>query len=120
MNVSTITDVFVEIASKHRVTILVDGLDECQKRQDILVFLRQLGTQGKFFKILVSSQDEADIREALSDVPRMRLEASSACLDRNIDNYISHRLDNDREFKWLKTSFQQVIRERLGTKAKGM
>jgi hypothetical protein len=120
INMSTITDVFVEIASQHQVTILVDGLDECQKRQDILVFLRQLGTQGKFFKILVSSRDEADIRGALSDLRRMRLEASSACLDRDIDNYISHRLGNDREFKWLKPSFQQAIRERLGMKAKGM
>ncbi|KAH8759301.1 hypothetical protein BGZ57DRAFT_944325 [Hyaloscypha finlandica] len=75
---------------------------------------------GKFFKILVSSRDEVDIRGVLSDVPRMRLEASSACLDRDIDNYISHRLDNDREFKWLKPSLQQIIRERLDTKAKGI
>jgi hypothetical protein len=116
----TITEIIIEVASKHRVTILVDGLDECEKRQDILGFLRQLGQKATFAKILVSSRDETNIRQVLSHFPRMRLEASSACLDRDIDHYINYRLSHDRDFKWLKHSFQQTIRERLSTQAKGM
>ena len=119
-NLSTITDVLIEIASQHRVTIVVDGLDECESRRDILNFFRQLGLKGLYINILVSSRDEIDIREILSEFPRMRLEAASACLDHDIDNYIKHRLGNDREFKWLKQSFQLTIQERLSSQAKGM
>jgi NACHT domain len=120
INLATITEILIELGSQHQVTILVDGLDECQRHQDISVFFRQLGKNGTLLNILVSSRDEANIREALSEFPRMRLEAASACLDRDIDNYISHRLGNDSEFKWLKPSFQQFIREHLNTQVKGM
>jgi hypothetical protein len=119
-NLATITDMILEVASQHRVTIFVDGLDECEGREDILDLFRQLGTQGTLLNILVSSRDEADIREALSEFPRMRLETASACLDRDIDSYINHRLAHDRDFKWLKPYFQQIISQRLSTQAKGM
>ena len=119
-NLDTIAEVLLEIASQHRITILVDALDECERHQDILSFLQRLGTKGVFCNVLVSSRDEADVREALLNFPRMPLEASSACLERDIDSYINHRLSHDREFKWLKQSFQQTIRERLNTEAKGM
>lgn len=120
IHLSIIAEVFIEIAYQHRVTILIDGLDECQGRQDILGFIQQLSKRGKFCKILVSSRDEVDIREVLSESPRMRLETASEYLDRDIDNYISHRLGHDREFKWLKQSFQKTIRESLSSQARGM
>jgi len=119
-NLDTMTTILLEIATQNRVTILVDALDECERHRDILSFLQRLGTKGLLFNILVSSRDEANIREALSEFPRMPLEASSVCLNRDIDSYINHRLSHDREFRWLKESFQQTIRERLSTQAKGM
>jgi hypothetical protein len=119
-NLGTITEVLIEIASQHRVTILVDGLDECERRRDILGLFRQLGLKGLYINILVSSRDETDIRETLSEFPRMQLEAASACLDHDIDNYIKYRLGNNREFKWLKQSFQLAIQESLSSQAKGM
>ncbi|KAE9362799.1 hypothetical protein N431DRAFT_306139, partial [Stipitochalara longipes BDJ] len=118
-NLDTITEVLMEIASQHRVTILIDALDECERHRDMLEFLQRLGTKG-FFNILVSSRDEVHIREALSEFPRMSLEASSTFLERDIASYINHRLSHDREFRWLKQSFQQTIRERLSLQAKGM
>lgn len=54
-NLDTITEVLIEIASAHRVTILVDGLDECERRRDILRFFRHLGLKGLHVHILVSS-----------------------------------------------------------------
>jgi hypothetical protein len=91
-NLAMITDMLLEVASQHRVTIFVNGLDECEGREDILDLFRYLGTQGTLLNILVSSRDEADIREALSEFPRMRLETASACLDRDIDSHINYRL----------------------------
>jgi hypothetical protein len=119
-NLDTITEVLIEVASEHRVTILVDGLDECERRRDILRFFRHLGLKGLHINILVSSRDESDIRETLSNFPRMRLEAASACLDHDIESYIRNRLGNDREFKWLKQTFQLTIQECLISRAKGM
>jgi hypothetical protein len=119
-SLSTITEILIEVVSQNRVTIFIDGLDECEERQDILAFFQQLAGEANFSNILVSSRDEADIREMLSGFPRMRLEAASASLNRDINYYINHRLDHDREFKWLKPSFKQIIRERLSAQAKGM
>lgn len=119
-NLVTITEILLQIASQYRVTILVDGLDECEQRRDILGFLRQLGRKGGYLNVLVSSRDEFDIREALSAFPRLRLETASASLDHDIGSYINHRLSHDREFKWLKETFRLTIQERLSSQAKGM
>jgi len=83
------------LTSQHRVAILVDALDECKRRQDILKLFWCLGKRGGPLNVLLSSRDEADIRETLSDFPRMRLEAVSDYLDRDIDCYIDYRLDHD-------------------------
>lgn len=120
IDLGTITEILVQLTSQHRVKIFVDALDECERRAEILEFLHNLSRQGSYLNILVSSRDEPDIREALSGFPRMRLEAASACLDRDIDCYISYRLGHDPVFQWLKPSFKQTIRERLSTQAKGM
>ncbi|KAH7411469.1 hypothetical protein BKA64DRAFT_704576 [Cadophora sp. MPI-SDFR-AT-0126] len=120
ISLGIITEIFLEITSERCVTVLVDGLDECEKRQDILDFFQKLGTKRSYLNVLISSRDETDIREALSDFQRIRLEAVSACLNDDIDLYINHRLSHDRKFKWLKESFQQIIRHCLSTKAKGM
>ena len=119
-SLSTITEILIEVVSQNRVTIFIDGLDECEERQDILAFFQQLAGEANFSNILVSSRDEAGIREMLSGFPRIRVEAASASLDRDINYYINHRLEHDREFKWLKPFFKQTIRERLSAQAKGM
>lgn len=115
-----ISEILLETAIENKITILVDGLDECENRVEILEFFSELGVKAKLMNILVSSRDETDIREAFSEMPRMRLELASAKLNHDIDSYIDHRLSHDREFKWLKESFQQTIRQRLSTEAKGM
>ena len=120
MNLGTIIEILVNLSGQHRIVVVVDALDECESRQDILEFLQKLGTQGSFLNIIVSSRDETDIREMLSDFPRLPLEAAWASLDRDIDCYINYRLSHDRDFKWLKQTFKQTIRERLNTQALGM
>jgi len=119
-NVDTIIDLLVELTSQNGIAIVIDALDECEERDSILDSLRKLSVQGRYLKILLSSRDEADIRENLSEFPRMRLETASASLAGDIDHYINHRLDHDLGFRWLKPSFKQVIRERLSTEAQGM
>jgi hypothetical protein len=119
-NLSTIIEILVDLSSQHRIVIVVDALDECGSREDILEFFQKLGTQGTLLNILVSSRDETDIWEMLSDFPRLPLEAAWASLDRDIDYYINYRLSNDRDFKWLKATFKRTIRERLNTQAMGM
>lgn len=99
--------------------ILVDALDECERQLDILKLFCRLGMQGDPLNLLLSSRDEVDIREMLSDFPRMRLEAVSDCLDRDIYCYIDYRLDYNPEFRRrkLKSSFKQTIRESLRVQA---
>ncbi|KAJ9412638.1 hypothetical protein QL093DRAFT_2548541 [Fusarium oxysporum] len=74
------------------------------KSSCILELFRQLGTQGHHLNILLSSRDEADIREVLSDFPRIRLESVSNCF---------------RMLK-LKPSFRETILQSLRVQASGM
>jgi hypothetical protein len=119
-NIGTITKILTELTSQYRVAILVDALDECERRKEILQLFQRLNSHGRRLALLVSSRDEADIREALADLQPFRLETSSDYLDRDIDYYINHRLGHDQDFKWLKQSFKHAIRERLRKQAHGM
>jgi hypothetical protein len=119
-NLDTIIEILVDLSCQHRVVTVVDALDECGSREDILQFFRKLGTQGSILNVLVSSRDETDIWEMLSDFPRLPPETAWASIDRDIDFYINYRLSHDRDFKWLKQTFKQIIRDRLNTQAMGM
>jgi hypothetical protein len=119
-DLDAIVEILIELTSQHRVAIIIDALDECENREEILAFVGKLARQKILLKILLSSRDETDIRQNLTDFPRIRLEDSSARLDNDISNYINYRLGHNRAFKWLKPSFKQTIQERLSTRAKGM
>ena len=119
-DLDAIVEILIKITSQHRVAIIIDALDECENREEILAFVGKLARQKILLKILLSSRDETDIRQNLTDFPRIRLEDSSARLDNDISNYINYRLGHNRAFKWLKPSFKQTIQERLSTRAKGM
>lgn len=119
-NLDTIIKILVDLSCQHRVVIVVDALDECGSREDILQFFRKLGTQGSLLNILVSGRDQTDISDMLSDFPRLPLEAAWASIDRDIDYYINYRLSHERDFMWLKQNYKQIIRDRLNAKAMGM
>ncbi|KAF4436368.1 hypothetical protein F53441_13284, partial [Fusarium austroafricanum] len=121
-NLHTFSEILMLLTSQHRVAILVDALDECERQLDILKLFSRLGTQGNPLNLLFSSRDEVEIREMLSDFPRIRLDAVCDCLDRDIGCYIDYRLEHDPEFRRrkLKPSFKQKIRESLKIQANGM
>jgi hypothetical protein len=119
-DLDTIIEILVDLSCQHRIVIVVDALDECGERDGILQLLRKLSTQGSLLNVLVSSRDETDIGEMLSDFPRLPLEAAWASIDRDIDFYINYRLVHEKDFKWLKPSFKQIIQDRLNTQAIGM
>lgn len=120
MNIDTIIEILVDLSHQQRIAIAIDALDECEERDALLQMLQTLAAQGSLLNVLVSSRDETDIREMLSDFPRLPLEEASSSIDRDIEFYISYRLGHEKDFKWLKPTFKQIIQDRLNTQAVGM
>ncbi|KAH7323578.1 hypothetical protein BKA65DRAFT_71178 [Rhexocercosporidium sp. MPI-PUGE-AT-0058] len=116
----TLFNILHSLTSTYQVIIVVDALDECEGSFDILRILKRLVHTAIDLKILFSSRDEVDIREQMTEYPRLRLEDVSTHLALDIDRYVDFRLTYDSNFRWLKPSFKQDIQKTLSSKAKGM
>ncbi|KAH7141831.1 hypothetical protein EDB81DRAFT_607382, partial [Dactylonectria macrodidyma] len=57
-NLHTFSEILMSLTSQHRVAILVDALDECERQLDTLKLVSRLGTQGDPLNLLLSSRNE--------------------------------------------------------------
>ncbi len=104
--------------------VLLDALDECNNREDLLQVLKEFVGWGlENLHIIVTSRKEKDIEELFKDL----VDARSICIqtapvDKDIRTYVRHRLQADRSFKmWRKKpEVQKEIETTLMGKAQGM
>ncbi|KAI1324467.1 hypothetical protein F5Y16DRAFT_402432 [Xylariaceae sp. FL0255] len=88
--------------------IILDGLDECEHRFDILQFLRELYQADEMANVhlLVTSRDEPDIRKALQLFREFKIRPSDTKLD--LHGYVRNavqtipNLDEDRRASTIK------------------
>ena len=88
-----LADVFIRLAKCHEdVTVVIDALDECQDRRNILTLLRQLPSSIHLF---VTSRDEVDIRRSFQSYPKLwEQEIRPDDVTSDIRNYIVRSLDD--------------------------
>ena len=103
-----------------KVLLLLDALDECGKREDILRFLCRLREENENISVFVTSREEADIEEAFRSCPRLRLENHRADVDKDIQSYIDQRLAIDASLKKLPLAVKADIKLSLIGKCIGM
>jgi hypothetical protein len=107
-----------------QVRVVLDALDECQRRDVLLEWLDDLMTVDNT-AIILTSRFEHDIGEALQRkiLRNYTIAINSARVDEDIAKYVSHRLTHDRAFRWFdaQSSDEKLfITAALSKKADGM
>lgn len=115
-----LTEVLQSFSSIWRISLLIDALDECGGRKDVLDFLTNLQEATRNVSIFITSRDELDIQEALRSFTRLRIENHLDQVDRDIGYYINHRLQSDKTLQRLTTSIKNDIQRSLTSKSAGM
>jgi hypothetical protein len=110
------------IKGYQKVFLVLDALDECTKRFELLSFLNELSSWKLGASILVTSRREADIGETLDLIGPKKLCIQSNLVAQDIRSLIRDRLNNDWKLRrWKKyPAIQSEIEETLTAKAGGM
>ena len=101
--------------------ILLDALDECTDREDLLEFIEALMSWNiTNLHVLATSRRENDIATALEPLATCHLCIQSALVDADIRVHILERLSNDPKLKKWPADVQNEIENTLMIGAKGM
>lgn len=100
--------------------IVIDTLDECIDRVDLLSFLKSLAVRHKDgVHLLITSHFERDITEHLTPVVTYEIDLQNADVDKDVRLYIQYRLGNDRRLSGWSMDVRNEIEEKLVQKAGG-
>lgn len=115
---SLLRDIMGQIDSKY---IVLDALDECTDREDLLTFICALvDSKLPGLRILATSRPERDIEERLRPITDHNINIQSAIVDGDIRVYIRDRLATDMKLKKWPPSVQDEITTVMMEKAGGM
>jgi hypothetical protein len=101
--------------------IVIDALDECMDRVDLLKEILHIMEAGPALKLFITSRKEFDISRCLEHVPQLSLSTPDVSVD--IDRYIRNQLDQlirSRRLKIRDPALQDEIWDTLSSKADGM
>ena len=121
---SVLTDYLRRLIQRfHHVYIILDALDESPRngaRENVLdkiEMMQNWSLQG--LHLLVTSRDLSDIRSSFNPSPSQEVNMRNAGIDKDIENFISSRLHEDRRLrKWLQ--YSRKIEETLAKRAQGV
>ena len=101
--------------------IILDALDECKEREELLLLLEHLTLWGAGnLHVLATSRRERDIEESLKPLVTSEICLQSALVNVDIDTHISQRLQNDPKLKRWPASIREEIKDALMEGAQGM
>ena len=109
----------------HETYIILDALDECMDRQELLNSIEEIqGWEISQLHLLLISRRLKDIEDILVSITDLhdRVSIQSSLVDEDIRLYIQEMLENDRRLKrWRhKPLVQEEIKATLMGKADGM
>ena len=107
------------LAGCPQIIIILDALDECLNRDNLLVFLKLLPTLDACnIKVLVSSRQEGDIQVVFADQPQQS--ANIYAVDRDVRAYIKASIAKSRRLQLLPPELMRTVEDSLCKEAKGM
>ncbi|KAH6637510.1 hypothetical protein C7974DRAFT_142520 [Boeremia exigua] len=107
------------LKQRQHVALVIDGVDECNDRCDLLEVLKQIRDWSlPSLHLLVASRFERDIEDALSPVPQVRVVGQKHTQD--IRQYVEQRVATEPSFKKWSTGKRTEISEHVVTKAGDM
>ncbi|KAF7377540.1 ANK-REP-REGION domain-containing protein [Mycena sanguinolenta] len=102
-----------------RIYLVLDGLDECDSRSELLESLPALASDNDLH-VFVASRQEEEIREAFCNATIISLGTQTDEVEGDIKLHISHELKNRRELARLPRELKDEIQATLESKASGM
>ncbi|KAL5047116.1 nucleoside phosphorylase domain-containing protein [Aspergillus fruticulosus] len=117
---------FIQMANYvSKIQIVIDALDECKTRKDLLWWMEDLARSGHAgLHFLVTSRKEEDIESELKRLLHQGniISIQQDPVNRDIQLYVHRRLQNDRGFERWRTApaVQDEIETELMEKANGM
>jgi hypothetical protein len=115
---STLRDIMNEFS---QVYVIIDSLDECKEREQLLNGIEQISTwRMSKLHLLVTSRDEEDIAERLRPIVTHDVRLETDCVNPDIGRYIDCTLRTDRKLKQWNERIQDKIKSMLMESAGGM
>jgi hypothetical protein len=107
-----------ELMAFKKAYFIIDGIDECEEREDLLAGLMALedSKKGNIF-VTCRSSAAVDVERAFADKPVIAIDNH---VKGDIEQYIEWVLGNDKDFKTLGPSLKERIRRTLVEKSESM
>ncbi|MCJ1270793.1 hypothetical protein MMC22_010690 [Lobaria immixta] len=116
--VTTLRDILEDSLETY---IILDALDECVDRQELLKLIQQfVDWKIESLHVLVTSRKERDIETALDPLCTGQISVHDAQDNHDIEMYIDERLKSDSKLKMWPVKIREEINERLKSDAHGM
>ena len=101
--------------------IIIDALDECDDRDELLQFIKTMKTwESSKHHVLVTSRKEKDIEDAIGPVVTDQICMQSGLVDPDIRIYVEEKLKHDIRLNRWPEEVQCEIMEALMQGAAGM
>lgn len=118
--ITLLRDILCSLSISRRIVLLIDGVDECNERKELLKSMTYFKHMSENISIFLTSRHELDIQDALISFEHIRIETWTKEVDKDIEIYIDHRLQTDQRLLRLKDSVKEEIRQCLHSKSSGM
>jgi hypothetical protein len=100
--------------------IIIDALDECKEREQLLAMMKEIFGWKFGLHILITSRKEGDIESSLGPLFTNRLCIQNAIVDADIRTHVQERLLNDAKLKKWPANVREEIETTLMSGAHGM
>lgn len=108
----------------NQVFIVLDALDECAERHDLILALEEMaGWQNSELHLLTTSRKELELEECMNTLTKEadRIGIQGMPVEADISSYVLGRLRTDRRLKrWQEPELEKEIAMTLTSKAHGM
>jgi hypothetical protein len=98
------------------VYFIIDGLDECSEREDLIESLPVLAKNNA--RLLVTSRPEIDIAQAWGERPQLEMESEAINVD--IAKHVESRFEYDKKLSRTGSSLKKKIINELVLRSSGM
>jgi hypothetical protein len=100
--------------------IVIDALDECVDREDLLSLIKQILDWKGGVHVLATSRKEKDIEEALSVCAMYQTDFGNDDVDADIRLHIRTQIQDDPKLAAWPLQIQQEIEQTLSSRVNGM
>ena len=122
LSISKMADVFLKMVGHYDCFyVVIDALDECpdDHRHEVLAILKTISTKASNARVIYTSREETDIKEAFAEFKPIRITANTSDLELYVASEIQMRASSGR-LKIKHSEVKEKIIDKLTHEADGM